>query len=56
MRTPLQALAYGKRQRGEEPGEAIYRLNRLTASYLHLYFATNPVATAHLFSPASSPA
>jgi cobyrinic acid a,c-diamide synthase len=53
MRTPLQALAWGKRQRGEEPGEAIYRMDRLTASYLHLYFATNPLATARLFSPGS---
>ena len=32
------------------PGEAIYRLARLTASYVHFYFPSNPQATACLFS------
>jgi cobyrinic acid a,c-diamide synthase len=31
-------------------GEAIYRRQRLTASYMHLYFPSNPEAVAHLFS------
>ena len=30
-------------------GEAIYRWNRLTASYMHLYFPSNPEAVARLF-------
>jgi cobyrinic acid a,c-diamide synthase len=30
-------------------GEAVYRLNRVTASYLHLYFPSNPKLTAELF-------
>ena len=31
-------------------GEAIYRLERLTASYVHFYFPSNPTAIAALFS------
>ena len=30
------------------PGEAVYRRQRLTASYLHLYFPSNPVGVAAL--------
>lgn len=50
LETPLQPLAYGRRQRDGKPGEAVYRVGRLTASYLHLYFASNPVAAARLFA------
>ncbi len=32
-------------------GEAIYRRGRLTASYVHFYFPSNPAATAQLFTP-----
>jgi len=45
-----EPIAYGKRQRHSAPGEAIYRENRLTASYLHLYFPSNPVAIAKIFN------
>jgi cobyrinic acid a,c-diamide synthase len=31
------------------PGEAVFRRERLTASYLHLYFPSNPHAVARLF-------
>ncbi len=31
------------------PGEAVYRRDRLTASYLHFYFPSNPPAAAALF-------
>ena len=51
LETPLEPLAHGRRQRDGKPGEAIYRAGRLTASYLHLYFAGNPAATARLFLP-----
>jgi len=51
LETPLQPLAHGYRQRDGKPGEAVYRAGRLTASYLHLYFASNPAATARLFMP-----
>ncbi len=49
LETPLTPLAHGCRQRDGQPGEAVYRIGRLTASYLHLYFASNPAAAAQLF-------
>ncbi|HRD67716.1 MAG TPA: cobyrinate a,c-diamide synthase [Candidatus Competibacter sp.] len=51
LETPLQPLAHGCRQRDGKPGEAVYRIDRLTASYLHLYFAGNPEMAARLFLP-----
>jgi len=45
-----EPIAYGKRQRHPAPGEAIYSEQGLTASYLHLFFATNPEANASIFS------
>ncbi|MFZ1827765.1 MAG: cobyrinate a,c-diamide synthase [Candidatus Competibacteraceae bacterium] len=50
LETPLTPLAYGRRQRKGQPGEAVYRVGRLTASYLHLYFASHPEAAAQLFT------
>jgi cobyrinic acid a,c-diamide synthase len=34
-----------------EESENIYRLGRMTASYMHFYFGSNPEATAKLFTP-----
>jgi cobyrinic acid a,c-diamide synthase len=51
LTTALPPLTHGIRQRGDQPGEAVYRLGRFTASYLHLYFPGNPAATARLFLP-----
>jgi cobyrinic acid a,c-diamide synthase len=51
LETEMKPLAYGRRQRDGKPGEAVYRSGRLTASYLHLYFASHPIATARLFLP-----
>ena len=45
--SPLAPLARARTADGRE-GEAIYRLNRLTASYVHLYFPSNPEAVAAL--------
>jgi len=33
---------------GGRAGEAVYRQRRLTASYMHLYFPSNPEAVARL--------
>ncbi|MDP6189236.1 MAG: cobyrinate a,c-diamide synthase, partial [Gammaproteobacteria bacterium] len=44
-----EPIAHGRRQRHSAPGEAIYRERGLTASYLHLFFPSNPAATAALF-------
>ena len=51
MSTAMQPLARALVKRDGKPGEAIYRSKRLTASYVHLYFASNPEATAALFAP-----
>ena len=51
METAIEPIAHGIRQRGNAPGEPIYRQRRLTASYLHLYFPSNPEAAAALFRP-----
>jgi len=44
-----EPMAYSRRQRHSAPGEAIYRDKGLTASYLHLFFPSNPQAVARLF-------
>lgn len=49
LETDMKAISHGIRQRGKHQGEAIYRHKALTASYLHLYFASNPDAIAKLF-------
>ncbi|MCK4864441.1 MAG: cobyrinate a,c-diamide synthase [Gammaproteobacteria bacterium] len=49
MRTTLEPITHGIRQRGKRPGEAVYKDKQLTASYLHLYFASNPKIIAQLF-------
>ena len=46
--TPLTPLVRAKTADGQD-GEAIYRQGRLTASYLHFYFPSNPAAVAGLF-------
>ena len=46
--TPV-AIGHGRRQRHPAPGEAIYRERNLTATYLHLFFPSNPEAVAKVF-------
>lgn len=48
-------IAYGRRQRHSAPGEAIYRQHNLTATYLHLFFPSNPSAIAQLFQAKGDP-
>lgn len=45
--TPLAPLLRAETSDGHS-GEAIYRVGRLTASYVHFYFPSNPVAVAGL--------
>ncbi len=49
--TPLPPLLMSKSTRKRGRGEAIYRQDRLHASYLHMYFPSNPEASARLFAP-----
>jgi cobyrinic acid a,c-diamide synthase len=44
----LEPIAFGRRISHPAPGEPIYQTDNLTASYLHLYFPSNPQALASL--------
>ena len=46
--TPLTAWAHACKQDGSQ-GEALYRQGSIIASYVHAYFASNPIAAASLF-------
>ncbi|CAG9173575.1 Cobyrinate a,c-diamide synthase [Cupriavidus pampae] len=48
--TTLTPAARAVSPRDGKPGEAVYRAGALTASYVHLYFPSNPDAIARLFS------
>ncbi|MEN8169514.1 MAG: cobyrinate a,c-diamide synthase [Pseudomonadota bacterium] len=50
METDIEPVTHGVRQRGVSQGEPIYRQRRLTASYLHLYFPSNPEAIARVLN------
>ncbi|WP_036232135.1 MULTISPECIES: cobyrinate a,c-diamide synthase [unclassified Methylibium] len=51
IETPLVPLAMTQAQRQHGRAEALYRAGRLHASFLHLYFPSNPAAVAALFRP-----
>lgn len=51
MESPLTPIAYSQAARHHGTGEPIYRRGRLTASYLHGYFPSNPAAVTRLFLP-----
>jgi cobyrinic acid a,c-diamide synthase len=50
LETGLAPLARANDPNGGK-GEALYRLGRITASYVHFYFPSNPPAAARLFLP-----
>ncbi|WP_093503541.1 MULTISPECIES: cobyrinate a,c-diamide synthase [Pseudomonadaceae] len=47
----LQPLARGSCPNDKPVSEAVFRLERLTASYIHFYLPSNPPAAAALFRP-----
>lgn len=49
--TEVQPIARGVSPNGGRGAEAVYRDGRLTASYVHFYFPSNPHAVAALFRP-----
>lgn len=51
METTLAPIAMSEAVRKRNRAEPIYRQGRLHASYMHLYFPSNPKATAELFTP-----
>ena len=46
-----QPLARGVCPNGKPVAEAVFRRDRLTASYIHFYLPSNPVAAAELLRP-----
>ena len=48
LETPLVPLVRGVSPTGGRAAEAVYRLGRLTASYFHAYFPSNPGAVARV--------
>jgi cobyrinic acid a,c-diamide synthase len=50
LETPMTPIAYSKRQNGNT-GEAIYRSDRVTASYLHWYLPSCPATAVELLHP-----
>jgi cobyrinic acid a,c-diamide synthase len=48
--TTLAPVAFGKYPTKKDRGEAVYRKGNLTASYIHLYFPSNPRAISGLFT------
>ncbi len=51
LETSASPLARGTCPNNGKTAEAVYRLGRLTASYVHFYFSSNPNAAARLFLP-----
>ena len=51
IETPLTPAAHTERAQSNAAGEAIYRIERLVATYFHGYFPSNPRAVAQLFRP-----
>ena len=50
LECPLAPIAVSEGARKGRRGEPVYRQGQLNASYLHLYFPSNPIAAAKLFS------
>jgi len=51
METNMQPITITNSTRKKGRGEAVYRHERLHATYLHMYFPSNPTACAKLFRP-----
>jgi cobyrinic acid a,c-diamide synthase len=51
MESPLAPVTWSEGARAGRRGEPVYRLGRLHAAYLHLYFPSNPEVAARLFRP-----
>jgi len=51
MDTNMEPITMTSSTRKKGRGEAVYREQRLHATYLHMYFPSNPIACARLFTP-----
>lgn len=54
LETPLTPITRASCPNGGVTAEAVFRDGRLTASYVHSYFPSNPETTARLFRPSAS--
>ena len=52
--SPLEPIALSVGARKGRTGEPVFREERLNASYLHLYFPSNPMAATKLFASSRS--
>ena len=50
----IEPIAQGKRPYHPAPGESIYRIGSVTASYIHLFFPSNPSAICQIFNPSQA--
>lgn len=51
LETTAEPVALATNPNGDHTHEAVYQKNRLTASYIHFYFPSNPSLIAELFLP-----
>jgi len=51
LASTMQPIAHGECPNYKRTAEAVYRRERLTASYIHFYLPSDPVAAAALFKP-----
>ena len=51
MHSALPPIAHASCPNGGILAEAVYRSGRVTASYMHFYFPSNPMTCAQLFLP-----
>lgn len=51
LETTAEPVALATNPNGNHTHEAVYQKNRLTASYIHFYFPSNPSLIAELFLP-----
>jgi cobyrinic acid a,c-diamide synthase len=51
LQSELQPIAHGLCPNGGKTSESVFRNGRLTASYVHFYFASNPELAAGLLKP-----
>ncbi|OMH33290.1 cobyrinate a,c-diamide synthase [Motiliproteus sp. MSK22-1] len=49
MESAMEPVTVSDRRHGLRPGETLYRLNGLYASYVHFYFPSHPLLTARFF-------
>ena len=55
LTSALEPIARGECPNYKRSAEAVYRIGRLTASYIHFYLASDPLAAAQLFLPGERP-